>query len=131
MLKINSKKIFSFLLLLIVNFSIITLCASADSIVDTSSSCYTDGSCQLSDFSRLAVRIANFIWAISGSLALLAFVYGGFLFLTSAGMSDRVTKGRQTLIGAIIGLAIVFGSWLIVYYIMKNILGVTMSFGLG
>jgi hypothetical protein len=85
---------------------------------------YETGSYTLNDFTRLAIRVAEIIWAISGSIALLMFVYGGILFLISSGQSQMVTRATQTMTGALIGLGIVFGSYAIVYFIVVNVLGI-------
>jgi hypothetical protein len=85
---------------------------------------YETGDYKLNDFVRLAIQVAQIIWAISGSLALLMFVYGGVLFLISSGHSQMVTRATQTMTGALIGLAIVFGSYAIVYFIMVTVLKV-------
>lgn len=58
--------------------------------------------------------IANVIrgfLGIVGALTLLVFVYGGFMMLTSAGNSDKVQKGRETLMWAAIGLIVIFGAY--------------------
>ncbi|OGF25791.1 hypothetical protein A2303_07400 [Candidatus Falkowbacteria bacterium RIFOXYB2_FULL_47_14] len=85
--------------------------------------CAGDGKCTPDDFFRLAVNAAKWILGITGSLALGAFVVGGAMFLVSSGNSDTVNKGKQVLIGAVIGLVVVFVSWLIVQFVMFNILG--------
>ncbi len=41
-------------------------------------------------------------------------VYGGFLMLTSGGKPAQISKGKNTIIAAIVGNAIVFGSLAIV-----------------
>ena len=129
MSKLLRKKIISFAFLTLVLFFVgaVGTINAQESIVDTSggeTGKYATGDYQINDFIVLAIRVARFIWAISGSLALLAFIYGGLMFLLSAGVSERVNKGRQIITGAIIGLVIVFGSYTIVYFIMKNIFGV-------
>ena len=48
-----------------------------------------------------------------GSVTLLMFVWGGFLWLTSAGNEERVQKGSQTMLWAAIGVFLVFASYLI------------------
>jgi hypothetical protein len=48
-----------------------------------------------------------------GSVTLLMFVWGGFLWLTSAGNEERVEKGSQTMLWAAIGVFLVFASYLI------------------
>ncbi len=54
------------------------------------------------------------ILGISGSAALLMFVWGGFLWLTSAGNTDRIKKGKDTLVWAVIGLAVIFSAYTLV-----------------
>ncbi len=57
------------------------------------------------------------ILGITGSLALLAFIAGGIMFLISAGSSERVTRAKQILLGAVIGLVIVFTSFMIIQFV--------------
>jgi hypothetical protein len=65
---------------------------------------------------NLAVKVAQFIWGISGSVALIFFMYGGFTWLTSAGSPERVTQGKTIFKNAIIGLMLIFGSWVIINF---------------
>ena len=44
--------------------------------------------------------------------------YGGFLWLTSMGNSDRVEKGKNTLIWATLGLALIFGAYALTNFIV-------------
>lgn len=73
----------------------------------------------------LVVKIIGMILSVVGSLALLAFVYGGIVFLTSAGSRERVEKGRQIIIGAVIGVVIVFASYTIIGFVFK-LFGITV-----
>ncbi len=59
-------------------------------------------------------RIIQALLGISGSVALLMFVWGGFQWLISAGNPDRIKKGKDTLIWAAIGLAIIFAAYALV-----------------
>jgi hypothetical protein len=72
----------------------------------------------------LFASAAKWILGIVGSLTLLMFIYGGFLFLTSAGSSEKITKANGVLIAAITGLAIVFSSFLIIKFILGSV-GIT------
>ena len=80
--------------------------------------CWENGDCKLDDFTKLAVRAAQIMLGISGSLSLLFFVYGGIMLLISGGSSERVTKGKQIIIGATLGLVIVFTSWMIITFVI-------------
>ena len=80
--------------------------------------CASGSGCTIDDFVVLAVNIANLILGISGSIALVFFVYGGIFWIISSGNTNLVDKGRKTLTNAVIGLAIIFGSWLIINFIL-------------
>ena len=122
---------FSIILLLVFNiFSIAILTVSAEGLLpertgpecpDKSSNC---GNYTLNDMARTAITISEFILGIVGSLALLAFVAGGLMWMLSAGNPELVTRGKQTIIGAVIGLVVVFTSYTIIYFIYKS-LGIT------
>jgi len=69
----------------------------------------------------IAVRASRWILGIVGSLALLMFVYGGFMFLISSGSSDKISKAKAIIVAAIVGLIIVFSSYLIIQFVLKTI----------
>ncbi|MFA7365043.1 MAG: hypothetical protein WCZ12_01625 [Patescibacteria group bacterium] len=80
---------------------------------------YAMGDYELNDVLRVGVRVTKIILGVVGSLALLFFVYGGIMFLISAGSSDKVSKAKGIIVNAVIGLAIVFLSYLIVQFVMN------------
>lgn len=91
----------------------------------------SEGNCgnySLNDFIQLAVNISKWILGITGSLALLAFIYGGVVFLISAGNTEMVAKGKKIIIGAVIGLVIVFASYTIIQFTM-DALGIEKAEG--
>jgi phosphotransferase system glucose/maltose/N-acetylglucosamine-specific IIC component len=69
----------------------------------------------------LAVNIARWILGIVGSLSLVMFIYGGFMFLISGGSSESVQKAKKIILAAVIGLIIVFCSWLIIRFVLKTL----------
>jgi len=77
--------------------------------------------CQLSDLIQLLINAAQIILGLSGSFALLMFVYGGGLWLFSGGQSEQVEKGKKTLVAAVLGLAVVFLSWTIINFILVSL----------
>lgn len=58
---------------------------------------------------------------IVGSIALLMFIYGGFVWMTAAGNQEMVTRGRNILIWAAIGLVIIFSSYALVRFVFQGI----------
>ena len=68
-------------------------------------------------------RIIRAILGLSGVVALLMFVYGGVLYLISAGDSKKVQKGKDTFTHAVIGLVIIFTAYTLVDFVIKALKG--------
>jgi len=68
---------------------------------------------------ELVNDIVTAILAVVGAIALAMFIFGGVMWMTSAGNQTRIEKGRETLIWATIGLLIIFGSYAILGTILK------------
>jgi hypothetical protein len=62
--------------------------------------------------------VIKFIIGIAGSFAMLMFIYGGVLWLISRGNPDYVKKGKSVMQSAILGLVIIFTSYIIVRLII-------------
>ena len=60
---------------------------------------------------------------IVGSLALLMFVYGGFIWLTSSGSPDKIKKGRDIFMWAGIGLVVIFSSYILLKFLFDTLAG--------
>ena len=82
---------------------------------------YATGDYDLSDVTKLFITASNWILGIVGSLTLVMFIYGGLLFLTSSGSSEQVTKAKGVLVSAVIGLVIVFSSYLIIKFALGSV----------
>lgn len=67
-------------------------------------------------------RLIQAILSIVGSVALLMFVYGGVLWITSMGEAQRIDKGKKILVWAVLGLAMIAASYVVVNAV---ILGLT------
>lgn len=53
------------------------------------------------------LNITNYILGFVSIIAVLVILYGGLLYLTSAGNDDQVAKARRTIASGIVGLIIV------------------------
>lgn len=80
---------------------------------------YDTGNYELNDFVQVGVNVTKIILGTVGSLSLLMFVYGGVMMLISAGNSDQVSKAKGIIMAAIIGLVIVFVSYIIVSFVIS------------
>lgn len=81
--------------------------------------CAFDGTCRnVNDLLTLIVNWGQRIFGLIGSFALVMFIYGGFTMILSAGNSEKVKKGRDILVAAVIGLTIAFSAYLLVDFIL-------------
>lgn len=80
---------------------------------------YSDCACEFNDFFVMIKKIYVFIiWYIATPLAGLLIVLGG-LFLTLSGANQKLHDlGKQMLWGAVWGVALIFGAYLIVGLVM-------------
>ncbi len=70
---------------------------------------------------KLIGQIINAVLGIIGSLALVMFIYGGFTWMMASGKAEAVTKGKNIIIWATIGLIIIFSSYALVKFVLTNI----------
>ncbi len=71
---------------------------------------------------QLVLQIAI---GIAFLISVLMLVYGGFLYITAAGNQETSEKGKKAIISALIGLAIVFLSYLIVNLVYRFLIQAT------
>ncbi|MFW0862714.1 MAG: pilin [Candidatus Komeilibacteria bacterium] len=88
---------------------------------DYEDSCIADGSCSLDQGFNTFVVLSKWGLGILGSFALLFFIFGGIMWLTSGGKSGKIEKGKDIMVNTVIGIVIVMGAWLIVQTILVSI----------
>ncbi len=72
-----------------------------------------------SSITDLITILISALLSLMGMIFLALVVYGGYLWLTSAGNSDMTEKGKDTIVSAVIGLLIVMGAYAISFYIIR------------
>ncbi len=87
--------------------------------------CRAQGICSLSQVTQLAVNFIILILGMSGSVALVMFVYGGFNWVFAQGRPEYIQTGKDTMKHAIIGLAIIFGAYAIINFLIATLGGIT------
>ena len=70
---------------------------------------------------KLIGNVINAIMGIVGSIALLMFIFGGLTWMLSGGSSDKVKKGKDILLWSAVGLAVIFSSYALVYFVITKI----------
>ena len=75
------------------------------------------------DLQTLIGKVIKAVLGIVGSIALLMFIYGGFMWMTSSGNEQKISKGKNVLTWATIGLAIIFLSYTLVNFVIGGLTG--------
>ncbi len=70
---------------------------------------------------QVLAMVIKILLLLSGAIAVLFTIIGGFWYLTSAGNEEQATKGRKALTYAIIGLIIIVLSYSIVSIVVRTL----------
>ena len=73
--------------------------------------------CTFSDLITLAQNVITALILISTFLAVIAFIFSGFLLLTSGGNESKKTQAKEIFRKVLIGYLWILGAWLLVYTI--------------
>lgn len=65
--------------------------------------------------------ILKYFLGFLGLLCVVMIIYGGFLYITSAGEEEGAKKGKTIILYCVIGLLIIAGSYIIVDTVLKGI----------
>ena len=74
----------------------------------------------------LFLQIIRFFLAGVAIVSTVMFVWGGFVFLTSAGNPELVKKGKDILLWSTVGIVVILGSWVLIQYLLKGLVGAGM-----
>jgi len=66
-------------------------------------------------------RLIYSFMGITGAIALIMFLVGGFQWMTAAGNPEKVKKGRDTLMWAVLGLIVIFSSYAILKVVFETL----------
>ena len=75
--------------------------------------------------------VINWLLAIAFGIAVLFLIIGGFWYITSAGNEETAEKGKNAAINAVIGIAIIILSFVIVNVVSKLVGSVGSNNGAG
>lgn len=65
----------------------------------------------------IVATVIQVLLGFVGAATLLVFVWGGFHMIFSGGNEEKITKGRSTMLWAVIGLAIILSSYAVLQYV--------------
>lgn len=69
----------------------------------------------------IVARVIQGALSVSGTLALLMFVYGGMLWMTAMGNETQITKGKNILVWAVLGILVIASAYIVTTAIFNAI----------
>lgn len=71
-------------------------------------------------FVLMGINMANYLFSFIGALALIMFIYGGFVLILSQGNQEKVKQGTGIMVAAVIGLIVAFGGYLLIQFLSTS-----------
>lgn len=72
---------------------------------------------------EIIARIINYVMGFIGILLVGLIVYGGIMYMTSAGSEDKIKSAKAILTYSIIGIVVIFAAYLIAQYVIGALTG--------
>jgi len=84
---------------------------------------YAEGITTTSSAREFVVNVTNFILSFLGLAAIVVVIYGGVLYVTAGGESEKADKGKKSIMYAMMGIVIVLISYALVNTLIKGATG--------
>ncbi|MBI5072061.1 hypothetical protein HZB93_04225 [Candidatus Falkowbacteria bacterium] len=85
-------------------------------------SAYGVGEEEPRDVTEIVGGIIKTALSIMGIVAAILIIYAGYVWMTARGKEERVTKAKETLEAAIIGLIIIMAAYAFTYFVVDRIM---------
>lgn len=89
-------------------------------LVTLSAEGYDPALTQTGSIREFVQKIVNYGLSFLGFIAILLVIYGGFLYMTAGGETEKTDKGKKTIGYAVVGILIILGSYAIVNTILTG-----------
>lgn len=73
-------------------------------------------------------KIIKMLLGLLGLIAVIIIIYAGFVWMTSAGNDEKISKAKKTLFAAVIGLAIIMSAYIITSFVIENLYYATTEY---
>ncbi|NQV13458.1 MAG: hypothetical protein HQ530_04120 [Parcubacteria group bacterium] len=75
------------------------------------------------DLGQVIGKITGAFMTAIGAFAVAAIVYGGVIYISSAGSEENIKKGKSIVTYAVVGLSIALLAYVIVSFVITTLLG--------
>lgn len=85
--------------------------------------CGDNGPCGWNELITLINDVITYLLTIATILAVVSFIYAGFLLITAGGNSSKVGQAKSIFGSVVIGLIFAYGAWIIVHFLITALGG--------
>src|SRR3989344_1320552 len=79
----------------------------------------------------IVANVGQIIFSLTGLVFIVLIIYGGYMWGTARGNTDKVDTGRKLIFEAIIGVIIVFGAYILTAFVIQSVGEATLESGMG
>ena len=79
------------------------------------------------DLKKTVLNIVQMVLGLMALIAVVLVIYGGFVWLTSAGNEDNIEKAKRIISAAVVGIIIVLLAWAVVIFVTRTTTNVTTN----
>lgn len=79
------------------------------------------------DLKKTVLNIVQLVLGLMTLIAVVLVIYGGFVWLTSAGNEDNIEKAKRIISAAVVGLIIILLAWAVVIFVTRTTANVTSN----
>ncbi len=79
------------------------------------------------DVTEIVGGVIKTALSIMGIVAAILIIYAGYVWMTARGKEERITKAKETLEAAVIGLIIIMAAYALTYFVVDRLMQATST----
>lgn len=83
--------------------------------------CEGPDDCQFEQLVELGSNVVEFLFELATAIAVIVLAYAGFLYMTAAGNTGKISQAHQLIWYAVIGFLVALSAWLLVEVLMNTL----------
>ena len=74
-------------------------------------------------------KLINVFLGVLALIFLILMLYGGFLWMSAMGDQERITKAKDTIVPAVIGIVIIVGAYAVTSFVIQGLVDASTMIG--
>lgn len=96
--------------------------ATSDKITQLKVDAATLNKVKLKTMAEVVGQVIKFFSALMGTIAFALYIYAGGLWMTASGNEEQITKAKNILVWATMGVGVMLSSYILVKFVLDSVL---------